>query len=62
MEKHSWIFKNLEGGIGLSLLFFCAIIEKAQNVPFTTANRGVTMTVFRGKRKAVFLRFFGKNR
>lgn len=32
MEKHSWILKNLEGGIGLFPLFFCAIIEKARNV------------------------------
>lgn len=62
MEKHSWILKNLNGGIGLFPLFFCAIIEKARNVPFTTANRGEWVTVFRGKRKAVFLRFFGKNR
>lgn len=62
MEKHSWILKNLEGEIGLFLLFFCDIIEKARNVPFTTSNRGEWATVFRGKRKAVFLRFFGKNR
>lgn len=62
MEKHSWILKNLKGGIGLFPLFFCAIIEKARNVAFTTSNRGEWATVFRGKRKAVFLRFFGKNR
>ena len=60
MEKHSWILKNLNGGIGLFPLFFCAIIEKARNVPFTTANRGEWVTVFRGKRKAVLLRFLVK--
>lgn len=62
MEKHSWILKNLNGGIGLFPLLFCAIIERARNVAFTTSNRGEWATVFRGKRKAVFLRFFGKNR
>lgn len=41
-------------------LFFCVIIETAQHVPSTTANRGEWVTVFRGKRKAVFLCFLAK--
>lgn len=40
--------------------FFCAIIEKAQNVPLAIPYRGEKGTVFRGKRKAVFLRFLVK--